>query len=44
MGIKQYYFLRGRKKNKIWSRMKRQGGGGAAVDLFRWESLSLYSN
>ena len=43
MSTKQYYCLRGRNKNKIWSRVK-LGGGGAAVDLFSWKSLSLSSN
>ena len=28
MSTKQYYSLRGRNKNKIWSRVKLGGGGG----------------
>ena len=27
MSTKQYYCLRGRNKNKIWSRVKLEGGG-----------------
>ena len=34
MSTKQYYCSRGRNKNKILSRVKLGGGGGAAVDLF----------
>ena len=46
MSTKQYYCLRGRNKNKIWSRMKLGGGGGvgAAVDLLAVKVLSLCSN
>ena len=39
MSTKQYYCLRGRNKNKIWSRMKL--GGGAAVDLFSCKSFKF---
>ena len=42
MSTKQYYCLRGRNKNKIWSQVK-LGGGGAAVDLFSWKKISLCS-
>ena len=40
MSTKQYYCLRGRNKNKIWSRVK-LGGGGAAVDLFSWKKFKF---